>query len=293
MMNLKSGIFIHNQLPEGYDAVSVNSGTLFHDQLPAEMVDFGGYQFRPAYEDYAYVAKRDWRSLTAGEIGYLRAGRQRNDHNTVYLGEIPSAVRDIFVQMDIAGSASREEVMARLAKDPGKTRELNEAMSVFLSPLAGNRPFHFHCIGINFPNIEMVACDTTGLPAGFKPPDVRYMGMHNDGTAKMTLHTAHRFGNRISVNLGQEDRYFLFVNLSMIQALNMLKKKVDVRSLGLGVGNIPRVFFQHFPDYPVIRIRQKPFQYYIAPTDNIFHDGSTLGCTKLDITIVYFGYFSC
>ncbi len=292
-MKLKKGILIHNQLPEGYDAVSINSGTVFHTEQPAEMVTYRGYIYRPQYEEFAYVPKRDWRSLSPVEKNYLQAGQQRNDYKTVYLGDIPEKVKDIFRKLGLADSKSRDEVMGKLKQNEQQTQKLNEALTSFLLPISGNKPYNFHCLGINFPNIEMVGCDTTKLPAGHQPQDVRYMGMHNDGTTKMTIHTAHKFGNRISINLGKEARSFLFVNLSMIQALNMLKKKIDVKKTGINIGNIPRLFFKHFPGYPVIRVRQQPYQYYIAATDNCFHDGSTLGNSELDICFVYFGAFQC
>ena len=290
-MKLRKGISIYNQLPEGYAAVSINSGTVFHTEQPAEMVSFQGYSYRPEYEEYAYVAKRDRRSLSEDEVACLQADDGRNDYNTVYLGEIPEALKDQFRKLGLADSKGREEVMERLKQNAEDTRHLNEGINAFLQPMAGNKPFHFHCLGINFPNIEMVACDTTKLPTGYELKDVRYMGMHNDGTTKMTIHTAHKFGNRISINLSRETRSFLFVNLSMIQAFNMLKRKTNVAEVN--IGNIPRVFFKHFPDYPVIRVRQKPYQYYIAATDNCFHDGSTLGNSELDICFVYFGAFTC
>ena len=50
-------------------------------------------------------------------------------------------------------------------------------------------------------------------------------------------------------------------------------------------------FLKKNPDYPVVRIELKPYQYYIAPTDNFIHDGSTLGNKDFDITIVYVGNF--
>ncbi len=55
--------------------------------------------------------------------------------------------------------------------------------------------------------------------------------------------------------------------------------------------NIVESFFKRYSDYPVLRLELKPFQYYIAPTDNFIHDGSTLGNKQIDLTIVYTGIF--
>ncbi|WP_207513700.1 hypothetical protein [Longitalea luteola] len=292
-MKLINGITINNQLQEGYDSVTINSGTVFHADQLAEMVHFQDLHFRPQYEEHAYVAKRDWRSLTPVEIKQLQPKNECNTYNTVYLGELPGHLKDGFRELQLAGSKSRDEVFEKFYHDPGKVKAVNDRLHAFLSTLSANTPFYFHCLGTNFPNVEMVACDTTGLQKGYQPQDVKYMGIHNDGTTQMTVYTAHKFGNRISINLGNETRAFLFVNLSMIQAMNMLKKKIDVRAHNIHIGNICRYFFHHFPDYPVLRVQQKPYQYYIAPTDNCFHDGSTLGNSELDITLIYFGYFKC
>jgi len=292
-MNLQKGIKLHNQLPDGYDAVSINSGTTFHTTNTIPKVNYKGIKFTPSYEKNAYVNKRDWRKVNAEEIRCLQSSEKRNDYNTVYVGDIPSRLKELFIDMNLTDSVNRDEVLDKFAGNPKKTQAVSLEIEKFLKPISNGRPFNFHCLAANLPNIEHVACDTTKLPKNHKPSDVKYMGIHNDGHQKMTLHTAYKFGNRISFNLGKQTRHFLFVNLSMIQAWNMLKQKIDVKKHGVNVVNIPQFFFRYFPDYPVLRIRQKPYQYYIAPTDNCFHDGSTLGNTELDICLVYFGAFQC
>lgn len=52
-----------------------------------------------------------------------------------------------------------------------------------------------------------------------------------------------------------------------------------------------QLFFEYFPNYPVIRIKQNPYEFYIAPTDNCIHDGSTLNTNSLDIVMTYLGHF--
>lgn len=290
-MKLKKGIMIHNQLSESYDIVSINSGSVFHNDRIADIVDFNGIQYTPQYDEDAYIVKRDWRKLSTIEEKILCYTDKCNDYNTVYLGDIPDSLKICFEKLKLEGSKSRDEVLQKFSKDAQKTKELSIKLNSFLLNYANKKPYNFHCIGVNHPNIEMVACDTTKLPPNFKSSDIRYMGLHNDGTKLMTIHTAHKFGNRISINLSSESRSFIFVNLSMIQALNMLKKKVNLNENDINIANIPQFFFKYFPDYPVLKIDLKPYQYYIAPTDNCFHDGSTLNNINLDICLIYFGSF--
>lgn len=290
-MKMRKGIMVHNQLPDGYDAITINSGTVFHKKQKTVKVNYQEYNFTPQYEEQAYVVKRDWRKLMDTEINCLRSNKKRNDYNTVYLGAIPEYLKSSFQQLELTNCKNRDEVMAQFSKDPGKTKDVSEKINQFLEPLSGGKNFHFHCLGVNLPNIEMVACNTTKLPEGYTEEDKQYMGLHNDGTQHMTLHTAHKFGNRISINLSNETRSFFFMNISMIQVLNMLKKKIDFKKNKVDISNVAPAFLKHYPDYPVIQVKQKPYEYYIAPTDNCFHDGSTLGSKSLDMTIVYFGAF--
>ncbi|MDB5285482.1 MAG: hypothetical protein JWR05_431 [Mucilaginibacter sp.] len=291
-MKLKKGIVIDNQLPGGYEEVQINSGTIGYVDRTLQKVNFEEFKYIPQFEDDAYVPRPDWRSLAPQELACLLSNENLNDHNTVYLGEIPQKLKDSFQDLALTGSKDRDDVYEKLSRQVKKTKELNLNLNILLSQLSDNKPFHFHCIGTNFPNLETVACNLYGLPHNYKPQDIKYMGMHNDSSVHTSIQTAHKFGNRIAINLGAESRSFLFVNLSMKQALNMLKRKIDVNQQGVNITNISRIFFEHFPDYPVIRIQQKPYQYYIAPTDNCFHDGSTIGNTNLDITMIFLGRFS-
>lgn len=292
-MDLKKGITLHSLVEDGYSSVFINSGTLPYQQQQLHHVQFQGLNFIPLFEEDAFLPKRDWRGLTNREIRNLRSTADRKDYNTVYTGELPAAIQEIFKTLELGNSTSREEVMTKFRAQPKVMQVLNIAMQDFLNTISGDKPFHFHCIAANLPNLELVACDITRLAPNFTLVEKRYIGMHNDGTQFMRLHTTHKFGNRITINLGKEPRAFYFVNLTMIQVVNMLKHKINTKMHQLSIHNVPSYFFQYFPDYPVIKVVQKPYQYYIAATDNCFHDGSTLGNTSLDINMVYFGAFKC
>lgn len=283
---------VHNSLPDGANALMINSGTVHHSHHKAALVSYLDEEFIPEYLDHAYVNKRDWRNLTAEELICITADDTRNDHNTVYVGEIPEELKTCFKNIGLEKSVDRDEVFDRFEATPQLTLRATQLLNEFLEPLSNDKNFKFHCIGVNYPNVELVAANTTMLPKGFKQAEKKFLGIHNDGTQLMTIENAHTFGNRISINLGKDTRYLLFVNLSLKEAYNMLSEKLAAEELAkVNVSNIPKYFFAHFPDYPVIRIQQKPYQYYIAATDNFFHDGSTLGGTHLDVCIVYFGSF--
>jgi len=55
----------------------------------------------------------------------------------------------------------------------------------------------------------------------------------------------------------------------------LLKKTgVNVESSASLIG---KSFMSTFPNYPVVRVRLRPGEAYIAPTENILHDGSSAG----------------
>jgi len=283
---------VHNLLPEGANALAINSGTVFHTHHKPPVVKYLDEEYVPKYVANAYVNKRDWRKLTEEELLGLAPDETRNDYNTLYLGEIPTALKECFKALKLHESADREEVYIRFQSNQELTQKATQLLHEFLLPLANNKKFNFHCIGTNYPNIELVACNTTMLEEGYKQSEKTCLGMHNDGTQLMTIDTAHEFGNRISINLGKDSRYFLFVNLQLKEAHRMLEEKLSADEFQqINISNIPQYFFKNFPDYPVMRVEQKPYQYYISSTDNCFHDGSTLGATHLDVCIVYFGNF--
>lgn len=291
-MEIKRQIMVHNMLPEGLDALAINSGTTHHSKQKAAVVDYRGEKYTPKFTPQAYLNKKDWRPLNAEEVTCLTPDENRNYLNTIYLGEIPEELRACFETLHLDESIHRKDMFIRLEKDPPTIQKATALLHEFLLPISNNEKFYFHCIGANNPNLELVAANIVMLPSDHKASDRELIGLHNDGTQLMTIETAHTFENRISINLGKDSRYFLFVNLHLVEAHKMLQERMSADEFKLvNISNIPKYFFSNFPDYPVIRIEQKPYQYYIAATYNCFHDGSTLGSKHLDITMTYFGKF--
>ncbi|MBW4689711.1 MAG: hypothetical protein KME40_32610 [Komarekiella atlantica HA4396-MV6] len=105
-----------------------------------------------------------------------------------------------------------------------------------------------------------------------------YIGMHLDSWDRYPLRRRHKSRNRICINLGCEDRFFLFINLTLIDmfyALGLLiPKDIHKHYRGTELGN---EFMKQYPSYPVVKLTVRPNEAYIAPTDNLIHDASTRG----------------
>ncbi|HET6256480.1 MAG TPA: hypothetical protein VFE32_20565 [Puia sp.] len=290
-MQIKKGIMLYSDAIEGHGHIAINAGVVHHRQVEKHKVEYGNYSFTPCFEEDAYIPKRSWRGLNERELLVLKPTEKRTKANTVYIGKIPEDLKSAFEGLRLGDCKERAEVLEAFRSNADAVARINRELGSFLSSKSDGKAFNFHYLGSNLPNLEVVASDTTRLPADHSEEDKVYMGIHNDGTKYVPLNSLFRSGNRLTINLGKEARSFLFVNLTLPQALNMLKKKMDIRKDNIDVINISKAFFKYFPDYPVIRVEQKPYQYYIAPTDNCFHDGCTLGTKELDIILVYFGAF--
>ena len=111
----------------------------------------------------------------------------------------------------------------------------------------------------------------------------KYIGLHVDSWQEADLDRRDLSNNRICVNLGVGPRYFLFIPVSIVEIARIVSKEI-------GDENIPneypselgRMFMQLYPAFPVIRCRVAPLEAYIAPTENLVHDGSSEGSLHLD-----------
>jgi hypothetical protein len=106
------------------------------------------------------------------------------------------------------------------------------------------------------------------------------VGMHFDMWDRLAVDDLEAGSNRVSVNLGPGDRYFIFLNQTVVGMAATLKRKNvpfmrDVRSIGAA-------FMSAFPDYPIVRLRLQPGDAYIAPTENILHDGNSSDVVEIN-----------
>lgn len=118
------------------------------------------------------------------------------------------------------------------------------------------------------------------------------IGLHLDSWYRAPLSQRQLSPNRICINLGPEDRYLLFINLALqqmsdaIHASGVTEAPLPVHELDL-LGP----FLHRFPSYPVTRLSIKPGEAYIAPTENMIHDGSTLNRVTTDVQLTILGNF--
>lgn len=288
MKKLKPGIKIYS---DDSGIIQINSGTLHHSKQAPNEIIFRNEKFIQRYEPKAHLPKRNWRQLDSEEYKIIAGDHQnKKDYNSVFTGELPDPLKELFNRLDLHTADSEDEVFDKFKENKELVNEINLKLNEFLESIS-LAPFKLMSLATNYANSEIVSLDKRKLPTGYTIKDLQFIGVHKDSSKDMTLHTSHKFGNRIALNLGKESRYLLVMNLSMLQAYNMIKKEIDVKENEINNKNITSYFMKLFPDYPMLKIEHKPYHYYIAPTDNCFHDGSTFGSTSLDIVMTYLGKF--
>ena len=133
-----------------------------------------------------------------------------------------------------------------------------------------------HCIGPsrNPANLKTVT---------YNQDTRQYNGLHVDNWDQLDLESRHLATNRICVNIGQNDRYFLFLPLSLMDIARVLSDEMgkDWEPPGRPTV-IGRQFMEKYPEVPIVRCRLRPGEAYIAPTENLVHDGSSVGQGEID-----------
>lgn len=97
-----------------------------------------------------------------------------------------------------------------------------------------------------------------------------YLGLHVDSWDRLPSSRRLEATNRISINIGETERHLLFL-APLISELSTCAEDP------LMAPELVELTLRQRSDLSVFRLRIDPGQAYIAPTENIIHDGSTAG----------------
>jgi hypothetical protein len=232
------------------------------------------------YERDAVVPVLPWRKPTPEEIAILTSAViPKNYGAAISLISLPKPLLWPF------------ESLRAIAARGGDNHELNIHLT--------GRAFHDAIqVVTNYVKANLQPDDITETPEEFEggiylrppsqctvttdPTSGQHVGLHVDNWNNYSIANRGMAPNRIAINLGCEDRFFLFVNI----AIGTMYEKIQALTRGIHhTTAIGRVFMTLFSSYPVVRLRIRPGEGYIAPTENIVHDASTIGATTWDITL--------
>lgn len=116
----------------------------------------------------------------------------------------------------------------------------------------------------------------------------RVLGLHFDTWDQLPLQLRARSRYRVSVNVGAGDRYFLFMATTAADVASVLGITPDDAR---NATDLLRLAVRLDPERVVYRLKVPPLWGYIAQTDYVAHDGSTLGACTWDFSMHMLGDF--
>jgi hypothetical protein len=127
-----------------------------------------------------------------------------------------------------------------------------------------------------------ITCRATDLPTATTDDTGAHVGLHIDNWYRSKLNERASAPNRISINLGVTARFLLYINLPLatIGALATEQFAFDTR-VGDTRNGLRQLFMSRCGSYPVVRVRLDPGEGYIAPTENMIHFPSAVGCGRV------------
>jgi hypothetical protein len=252
------------------DRVLLSDGTTSLQQSDAQKAE---------YTPGAFVPKTPWRKPTDSESKRLWQNSGITDVDFVGIAGIPNELLTPLRKL-VSGTPDTNTLRQL---DPRRIRE-------FIGPLVDyirnrfaykSEPFN-HGIHVHRPGRETVTVNTASG---------KYLGLHLDSWEKYSVEARARSLNRVCVNLGAEPRHFLFVNLPLMNLVKLLAEESEGNS-DRESESVGAAFMSRFPGYPIVKVRVDPGEAYIAPTDNVIHDASTVGSKTPSITLTLRGWFT-
>jgi hypothetical protein len=249
------------------DRLKLSSGTA---APAAEGFDPGDFDSR------ARIPRGPWRAPTPQEIAQL-AQRSAADGTTNFVAivDLPEGLKRLAFELGaIACSAWHEGDHSQVAM-PLQARLAEGLVDHF----RGGPHARASGIVISRPGVPTLTSDFAG-PA--------LWGLHVDSWFGLPLSQRANAPNRLAVNIGSEDRTFQFIDLGVEQVSAILAARGEPQTAAYEAAVR---FMELYPDYPIVSVRVAPGEAYIGGTENLIHDGSSVGMGAADALFTIIGEF--
>lgn len=253
-MNGGITIYVAPSSKESANRIELSNGTRLADVHETANVVHGA-----AYEEGARLPCEPWRQPTEEEAKKLIVAEVPDRMSTsVAIVKLPGELSDDLQEAAI--STNPELIEANLLQSLRTVCELSE-------------PLHWIGPNVSPANLKTVTVNDIG----------RYNGLHVDNWDQRELDSRHLATNRICINIGKQNRYFLFLPFSLMDIASTLSEEMGPNWVApRRYTVVGRQFMERFPDVPVVRCRLEPGEAYVAPTENLVHDGSSIGQSEMD-----------
>lgn len=238
------------------------------------------------YSENSVKPMIDWRKITDTEYKVIVAEYPKSPNSVISIHSLPKKIINLFKNLDLSSAIHNNDAHSKFARNKEIVSLLSETLDSYLNRFSIKGSAKLHALVVMPTSLET----TSFYYSDENSTEKQYLGIHLDTSTEFKEYNGRHAKNRILINLGEEDRYFLFVNLTVSQIYKKLKTaKIDTKKID--VGNLSESFFNVFPNYPVVKITLRPYEFYIAPTDNCLHDGTTMGKKRNDVSMSFLGHF--
>lgn len=241
-----------------------------------------------SFLDDAFVPRGPWREPFESELADILVRDSRPlkgaAASRVKLFRVPSACHDELAAAaaEIAHSGDLPDFEhASRAGRQAVTEARARRLTHYASELVGE-PLRFYSgwrLGYWGPG-RVTATANRQTPGG------KLIGLHIDTWEPRPVDRRYQAPSLISVNIGPEERHFMYVDLGVAEIFRRLSKaNLTDGMMFEHTAHMPARFFTAFASYPVTRITLAPGEGYVAPVENIIHDASTETKRLLDVFV--------
>lgn len=246
------------------------------------------------YHENSFLPANEWVRMNNAELANIAADKRcfTKEHlsSSIGISKLDDAVIELCKKIGFDDFNDRRDIHKRYTEVPEVFDEFDKQVAALIErmKLHYGSEHKIHAIPI-------VAAGLPTITQRLLPTSEErlFCGMHIDNDSSDLIKDCVNSRNRISINLTGESRHLLYVNVSA--------SDIILRAEALNMGDcvnlqtrdeLVQAFFARNPTYPIVRVEIKPYELYVAPTDNLIHDASTVLRKREDITLVALGYFS-
>jgi hypothetical protein len=268
MKTLTSGIkFVRIAACEGEAPIELSAGTV---AIPRSS----------RYEQDAVIPSAPWRSPSSEEVEILTSQVVPEDYSSaISCISLPDHLLLPFEALRAATARGANDLKLNALLMPplldAGMRAITSYVKTELRPKDVPEPIE-QLVGGIYVRPPAQSTITTNFDTG------KHVGLHVDNWSNLPIESRDKAPNRITINLGCQDRFLLFINIAVQSMYKKVHYLVRNNHHGTAIG---RVFMTAFPSYPVVRLRVRPGEAYIAPTESVVHDASTQNMNVWDLTL--------
>jgi hypothetical protein len=242
------------------EVLQLNSGVTFYPRGPR----FG----QQLYVDQCFLAREDWRPCDDGTAAALADNCVAQPASSIV--ELLRLDSSLVERLRAACPPDRKLDPPSMCKAP------------FADLLAVLAP-HWHV------ESELYPLGYAVYPPGFKTVTFdarhsRFIGLHIDEIDGLPMNQRSDARLRICINLGPQERHLVFIPVTV----NEMARRLSYSTAELAhQPSTPFIaaFMQAFPDQFALRLGVAPGEAYVAPTENLIHDASTMRMSVSDLSL--------